>query len=771
MAKKTTAQKEETKDATEAAATATGKKPAKAKKASSKTCKSIEEVKKKFDIAASMKLNFGFDNFKGNQKHIIENVLAEKDTFVLMPTGGGKSLCYQLPALLMPGTAIVISPLIALMKNQVDAMRNFSDEDGIAHFINSSLNKAAIDEVKSDILSGKTKLLYVAPESLTKEENILFLRKLNISFYAVDEAHCISEWGHDFRPEYRRIRPIINEIGVRPVIALTATATPKVQHDIQKNLGMMKATVFSSSFNRPNLYYEVRPKTNDIEKDIIKFIKQNEGKSGIIYCLSRKEVEKFAEILQANNIKALAYHAGMDSQVRSANQDAFLMEEVDVIVATIAFGMGIDKPDVRYVIHYDIPKSLEGYYQETGRAGRDGGEGLCLAFYSSKDLQKLEKFLQGKPVVEQEIGKQLLLETAAYAETALCRRKVLLHYFGEKYEEDNCCNCDNCLKPKKMIEAKEFLLTVLEAISALKENFKAEYVVDVLMGKDTSDIVSYHHNELEVYGTGDDENERLWMAIIRQALIAGYIEKDIENYGLLKISKKGREFVHNPVSFMVVKDHEFDDDDDGDDVPLQSGASCAVDPELFAIMKDLRKKMSKKLEVPPYVIFQDPSLEAMATTYPVTVDELQNIPGVGAGKAKRYGKEFVEIIKKYVEENEIERPEDLRVRTIANKSKLKVWIVQSIDRKVALDDIAISKGLEFDELLDEIETIVYSGTRLNIDYFINEVIDEDHIAEIYQYFKESETDSLETAINELGGDYTEEEIRLIRIKFISELAN
>ncbi|MDR1813730.1 MAG: DNA helicase RecQ [Tannerella sp.] len=718
-----------------------------------------------------MKLNFGFDNFKGNQKHIIENVLAEKDTFVLMPTGGGKSLCYQLPALLMPGTAIVISPLIALMKNQVDAMRNFSDEDGIAHFINSSLNKAAIDEVKSDILSGKTKLLYVAPESLTKEENILFLRKLNISFYAVDEAHCISEWGHDFRPEYRRIRPIINEIGVRPVIALTATATPKVQHDIQKNLGMMKATVFSSSFNRPNLYYEVRPKTNDIEKDIIKFIKQNEGKSGIIYCLSRKEVEKFAEILQANNIKALAYHAGMDSQVRSANQDAFLMEEVDVIVATIAFGMGIDKPDVRYVIHYDIPKSLEGYYQETGRAGRDGGEGLCLAFYSSKDLQKLEKFLQGKPVVEQEIGKQLLLETAAYAETALCRRKVLLHYFGEKYEEDNCCNCDNCLKPKKMIEAKEFLLTVLEAISALKENFKAEYVVDVLMGKDTSDIVSYHHNELEVYGTGDDENERLWMAIIRQALIAGYIEKDIENYGLLKISKKGREFVHNPVSFMVVKDHEFDDDDDGDDVPLQSGASCAVDPELFAIMKDLRKKMSKKLEVPPYVIFQDPSLEAMATTYPVTVDELQNIPGVGAGKAKRYGKEFVEIIKKYVEENEIERPEDLRVRTIANKSKLKVWIVQSIDRKVALDDIAISKGLEFDELLDEIETIVYSGTRLNIDYFINEVIDEDHIAEIYQYFKESETDSLETAIKELGGDYTEEEIRLIRIKFISELAN
>ena len=728
-------------------------------------------VANKDNIAEALKLHFGFDSFKGNQHDIIKNVLDEKDTFVLMPTGGGKSLCYQLPALLMSGTALVISPLIALMKNQVDAMRNFSDEDGIAHFINSSLNKAAIDEVKSDILSGKTKLLYVAPESLTKEENIEFLRNIEISFYAVDEAHCISEWGHDFRPEYRRIRPIINEIGTRPMIALTATATPKVQHDIQKNLGMAKATVFSSSFNRSNLYYEVRPKTINIDRDIIKFVKANEGKSGIVYCLSRKEVEKFAEILMANGIKARAYHAGMESQVRSANQDAFLMEEVDVIVATIAFGMGIDKPDVRYVIHYDIPKSLEGYYQETGRSGRDGGEGICLAFYSNKDLQKLEKFLQGKPIVEQEIGKQLLLETAAYAETAVCRRKVLLHYFGEKFNEGNCSNCDNCLKPKKLMEAKESLQTLLEAIGALREKYKADYVVNVLVGRETSDIVSYKHNELEAFGSGEEEGDKLWLAIIRQALIAGYIEKDIENYGLLKLTQKGLAFMKKPESFMVVKDNEFDDDEDNDEMPVHSGASCAVDPELFSIMKDLRKKVAKKLEIPPYVIFQDPSLEAMATTYPITVDELQNIPGVGAGKAKRYGKDFVDLIKKYVEENEIIRPEDLRVRTVANKSKLKVWIVQSIDRKVALDDIAISKGLEFEELLDEIETIVYAGTHINIDYFINDVMDEDHIEDIYQYFKESETDLLEEAIKELGSEYTEEEIRLVRIKFLSELAN
>ena len=724
---------------------------------------------KKDILTEALKKHFGFDTFKGNQKAIIENVLAGKDTFVLMPTGGGKSLCYQLPSLMMEGTAIVVSPLIALMKNQVDAMRNFSEEDGVAHFINSSLSKSAIDQVKEDILSGKTKLLYVAPESLTKEENVGFLRQVKISFYAVDEAHCISEWGHDFRPEYRRIRPIINEIGKRPLIALTATATPKVQHDIQKNLGMSDAAVFKSSFNRVNLYYEVRPKTANIDRDIIKYIKANEGKSGIIYCLSRKKVEEFADILKANGIRALAYHAGMDSQVRSANQDAFLMEKVDVIVATIAFGMGIDKPDVRYVIHYDIPKSLEGYYQETGRAGRDGGEGRCIAFYSNKDLQKLEKFMQGKPVAEQEIGKQLLLETAAYAETSVCRRKVLLHYFGEEYHEDNCGNCDNCLNPKKQVEAKELLSAVLDVISTLKEKFKAEYIVNMLVGNETSEIQSYKHNELDVFGSGQDQDEKTWNAVIRQALIAGYLAKDIENYGLLKITSKGKDFIKKPVSFKITEDNEFAEEEE--EVPIRGGASCAVDPTLYSMMKDLRKKMSKRLSVPPFVIFQDPSLEAMATTYPITLEELQNIPGVGAGKAKRYGAEFVALIKKHVEENEIERPEDLRVRTVANKSKLKVWIVQSIDRKVALDDIAVSKGLEFSELLDEIEAIVYSGTRINIDYFLNDVMDEDHVEDIYEYFKDSETDDLEEAIEELGGDYTEDEIRLVRIKFLSEMAN
>ena len=724
---------------------------------------------KKDYLTEELKKHFGFDTFKGNQKAIIENVLAGKDTFVLMPTGGGKSLCYQLPSLLMEGTAIVISPLIALMKNQVDAMRNFSEEDGVAHFINSSLNKSAIEQVKSDILVGRTKLLYVAPESLTKEEYVEFLRQVKISFYAVDEAHCISEWGHDFRPEYRRIRPIINEIGKRPLIALTATATPKVQHDIQKNLGMTDAIVFKSSFNRPNLYYEVRPKTNNIDRDIIKFIKANEGKSGIVYCLSRKKVEEFADILKANGIKALPYHAGMDSQMRSANQDAFLMEKVDVIVATIAFGMGIDKPDVRYVIHYDIPKSLEGYYQETGRAGRDGGEGHCLAFYAYKDLQKLEKFMQGKPVAEQEIGKQLLLETAAYAETSVCRRKVLLHYFGEEYTEENCGSCDNCLNPKKQVEAKELLTAVLEVISTLKEKFKADYIVNMLVGNETSEIQSYKHNELEIFGSGQDEDDKTWNAVIRQALIAGYLMKDIENYGLLKITPKGKDFMKNPVSFKITEDNEFEGEEE--ETPVRGGAACAVDPVLYSMMKDLRKKVSKRLGVPPFVVFQDPSLEAMATTYPVTLEELQNIPGVGAGKAKRYGKEFVELIKRHVEENEIERPEDLRVRTVANKSKLKVWIVQSIDRKVALDDIAMSKGLEFSELLDEIEAIVYSGTRINIDYFLNDVVDEEHIEDIYEYFKDSETDDLEEAIEELGGDYTEDEIRLVRIKFLSELAN
>ena len=724
---------------------------------------------KEVNLTEELKRNFAFDTFKGNQEAIIRNLLAGNDTFVLMPTGGGKSLCYQLPSLILDGTAIVISPLIALMKNQVDAMRNFSAEDGVAHFINSSLNKTAIDQVKTDILSGKTKLLYVAPESLTKEENIDFLKQVNVSFYAVDEAHCISEWGHDFRPEYRRIRPIINEIGVRPVIALTATATPKVQHDIQKNLGMLEATVFKSSFNRPNLYYEVRPKTANIDKDIIKYIKSQEGKSGIIYCLSRKKVEELAELLQVNGIRALPYHAGMDSATRTQNQDAFLLEKIDVIVATIAFGMGIDKPDVRYVIHYDIPKSLEGYYQETGRAGRDGGEGQCITFYINKDLQKLEKFMQGKPIAEQEIGKQLLLETAAYAESSLCRRKILLHYFGEEYEEDNCGNCDNCLNPKKQVEAKDQLCAVLETIIALKEKFKAEYVIDVLLGKETSQILSYQHEDLEVFGSGQGEDERTWNAVIRQALIAGYIGKDIENYGLLKVTKAGHAFLKNPVSFKIVKDVDFDEVEE--EVPMKGGASCAVDPELYSILKDLRKKIAKRLELPPYVIFQDPSLEAMATTYPITIEELQNIPGVGAGKAKRYGEEFVKVIKAHVEENEIERPEDLRVRTVANKSKLKVSIIQAIDRKIALDELAESKGLEFGELLDEIEAIVYSGTKINIDYFLHEIMDDEHIDDIFDYFKESESDSLEDAIEEFGMEYSEEEIRLIRIKFLSEMGN
>lgn len=724
---------------------------------------------KEVNLTEELKRNFGFDTFKGNQEAIIRNLLAGNDTFVLMPTGGGKSLCYQLPSLILDGTAIVISPLIALMKNQVDAMRNFSAEDGVAHFINSSLNKTAIDQVKTDILSGKTKLLYVAPESLTKEENIDFLKQVNVSFYAVDEAHCISEWGHDFRPEYRRIRPIINEIGVRPVIALTATATPKVQHDIQKNLGMLEATVFKSSFNRPNLYYEVRPKTANIDKDIIKYIKLQEGKSGIIYCLSRKKVEELAELLQVNGIRALPYHAGMDSATRTQNQDAFLLEKIDVIVATIAFGMGIDKPDVRYVIHYDIPKSLEGYYQETGRAGRDGGEGQCITFYINKDLQKLEKFMQGKPIAEQEIGKQLLLETAAYAESSLCRRKILLHYFGEEYEEDNCGNCDNCLNPKKQVEAKDQLCAVLETIIALKEKFKAEYVIDVLLGKETSQILSYQHEDLEVFGSGQGEDDRTWNAVIRQALIAGYIGKDIENYGLLKVTKAGHAFLKNPVSFKIVKDVDFDEVEE--EVPMKGGASCAVDPELYSILKDLRKKIAKRLELPPYVIFQDPSLEAMATTYPITIEELQNIPGVGAGKAKRYGEEFVKVIKAHVEENEIERPEDLRVRTVANKSKLKVSIIQAIDRKIALDELAESKGLEFGELLDEIEAIVYSGTKINIDYFLHEIMDDEHIDDIFDYFKESESDSLEDAIEEFGMEYSEEEIRLIRIKFLSEMGN
>ena len=720
------------------------------------------------NLTAELKKYFGFDKFKGDQEAIVRNVLEGRDTFVLMPTGGGKSLCYQLPSLLMEGTAIVISPLIALMKNQVDFMNGLSEEEGVAHYLNSSLNKAAIDRVKKDIVSGKTKLLYVAPESLTKEDNVEFLKTVKISFYAVDEAHCISEWGHDFRPEYRRIRPIVNEIGQAPVIALTATATDKVRTDIKKNLGIVEADEFKSSFNRPNLYYEIRSKTKDVDKDIIKFIRQHSGKSGIIYCLSRKKVEELAAILKANDIKAAAYHAGLDSNTRSQTQDDFLMERIDVIVATIAFGMGIDKPDVRFVIHYDIPKSLEGYYQETGRAGRDGGEGICLAFYSYKDLQKLDKFMEGKPVAEQDIGRQLLQETAAYAETSVCRRKMLLHYFGEQYNKDNCGNCDNCLHPRKKIEAMNQMVIALKAIIAIKENFRADYVVDFITGKETNEILAHKHQNLEEFGSGEDENEKIWNPLLRQAVIAGYLKKDVENYGLLKITSDGKKFIKNPKSFEIVEDKEFDDD-----YPEEGGeTTSALDPTLCAMLRDLRKKVSKQMERPPYVIFQDVSIDQMATDYPVSLEELKSIQGVGEGKIKQpYAKEFVNLIKNYCEENDIVRQADLRVRTVAKKSMLKVSIIQGIDRQIALDDIANAKGIDFDEMLDEVEAIVYSGTKLNIDYFLEEVMDEEHVDDIYDYFLDSDTDDLETAIEELGEDYSEDEIRLVRIKFISEMAN
>lgn len=726
----------------------------------------------KTELTKALKEHFGFDKFKGQQEAIIQSVLDGHDTFVLMPTGGGKSLCYQLPALIMEGTAVVISPLIALMKNQVDAMRRFANDDSIAHFLNSSLNKAAIEEVKEDIRNGKTKILYVAPESLNKDENIEFLRNNKISFYAIDEAHCISEWGHDFRPEYRRIKPIIEKIGVAPVIALTATATPKVQLDIQKTLGMTDATTFRSSFNRQNLYYEVRQKTDNVEKDIIKFIKNNPGKSGIIYCLSRKKVEDLAETLRLNDISALAYHAGMDGAIRSENQDKFLMEDVDVIVATIAFGMGIDKPDVRYVIHYDIPKSLEGYYQETGRAGRDGGEGRCIAFYNQKDLQKLEKFTQDKPVSEQEIGKQLIAETAAYAESTMCRRRLLLHYFGENYAEDNCGNCDNCLNPKKKVEAQDLLCAVIETIIATKEKFKSDVIIDVLTGRESADVKAYNLTELELFDSTSDEEKEILPAVIRQAMINKYIEKEIENYGVLKVTPAGKKFLAKPSSFKVSKDNDFNEEQE--EAPQMSSGSCAVDPALFGLLKDLRKKIAKEENLPPYVIFQDPSLEAMATTYPINLEELQNIPGVGSGKVeKKYAQEFVDLIRKHVRDNDIERPEDLRVRTIANKSKLKIEIIQAIDRKVALDDLAESKGMDFFDLLNEIDAIVYSGTKLNIDYFLEEVMDHEVIDEIFDYFKnESESDDVETALRELGeDDYSEEEVRLVRIKFLSDISN
>ena len=712
---------------------------------------------------------FGFDRFKGQQEEVINSILDRNDTFVLMPTGGGKSLCYQLPALMQEGTAIVISPLIALMKNQVDAIRSFSTEDGVAHFLNSSLTKTAIQKVKEDISRGHTKLLYVAPESLTKLENIDFLKGIKISFYAIDEAHCISEWGHDFRPEYRRIRPIVNEIGQAPIMALTATATPKVQHDIQKNLGMQNAMVFKSSFNRPNLYYEIRPK-NKAKGQIIRMIKSNPAKSGIIYCLSRKKVEEIAELLQVNGIKALAYHAGMDSATRSANQDKFLMEESDVIVATIAFGMGIDKPDVRFVIHYDIPKSLEGYYQETGRAGRDGGEGKCITFYSYKDIQKLEKFMQGKPVAEQEIGQQLLLDTVAFAESSLCRRTILLHYFGEKYETENCGFCDNCLNPKEQMEGRDLVIQALKAVVEVKEQCKGEHLVNILIGLENATVKSFSHDTLDIFGEGDEYDDKIWNAVFRQSIIAGFLHKDIENYGVLKLTDLGKEFLAHPRSFMIVKNHDYESAEESDDIP--QGGQAAGDPELFAILKDLRKKVAAKQKLPPFVIFQDPSLSDMSIQYPTTVEELQGIIGVGQGKAQRYGKPFVELIKQYVEEKGIERAQDMVVRSVANKSKNKVYIIQNIDRKLALNEIAEAKGMSLDELLTELEAIVNSGTKINIDYYIDDVMDEDQVDDIYRYFREdAESDSMEEALAEFGDDYEAEEIRMVRIKFLAEMGN
>jgi ATP-dependent DNA helicase RecQ len=730
----------------------------------------MTEEKLLYDV---LKKVFGFDTFKGSQEEVIKSVLDQKDTFVIMPTGGGKSLCYQLPALIQEGTAIIVSPLIALMKNQVDSMRSFGTEEEVAQFMNSSLSRAEIQQVKKDITGGKTKLLYVAPETITKEENIEFLKNIKISFYAIDEAHCISEWGHDFRPEYRRLRPIINAIGQDvPVIALTATATPKVQQDIQKNLGMMNAAVFKSSFNRPNLYYEVRPKNKTVVKDVIKYIKTHPGKSGIVYCLSRKRVEELAETLVLNGIKALPYHAGLDASVRRQNQDHFLMEEADVIVATIAFGMGIDKPDVRYVIHFDMPKSLEGYYQETGRAGRDDGEGNCIAFYSYDDILKLEKFLKGKSVAEQEVAKHLLFETVSYSESSVCRRKQLLHYFGEEYKEDNCTNCDNCLHPKKKFEGKQFVKLALQAVVAVKEQVKQKHLINVLLGKNTTLVKQYKHNRLDVFGKGADRDEKLWNAVIRQCQIDRLLLKDIENYGILTMTERGHKYLKQPWSVMLVDDHDYDNPEEDEFISEAGSKGHTADKTLFAMLKDLRKEIARKEELPPFVIFQDPSLEDMAIQYPVTQDELLQITGVGSGKARKYGKPFLELIKDYVEEHEIIRPMDMVVKSVINKSGLKVYIIQSIDRKISLEDIATAKNLSFEELITELERIVSAGTRIDIKYYIDEAVDPYHQEEIFDYFRSAESDSIEDALQELGEDeYSEEEIRLMRITFMSELGN
>ena len=721
-----------------------------------------------------LKKYFGFNTFKGEQEKVIASLLGGSDTFVIMPTGGGKSLCYQLPALICSGTAIIVSPLIALMKNQVDAIRGVSTNQGIAHFYNSSLTKTEAKQVKEDVTNGVTKLLYVAPESLTKDENIEFLKSIEISFFGIDEAHCISEWGHDFRPEYRRLRTIIEAIDRVPIIALTATATPKVQEDIQKNLGMTKANVFKASFNRENLYYEIRPK-KDVKKEIIRFVKQHTGKSGIIYCLSRKKVEEIAELLQVNGINALPYHAGLDSSTRAKHQDMFLMEDADVIVATIAFGMGIDKPDVRFVLHHDIPKSLESYYQETGRAGRDGGEGICVAFYSYKDIEKLEKFLHGKPVAELEIGLQLIFEMVSYSETAVCRRKQLLHYFGEHYDETPCKEngmCDNCSHPKEKFEGKEDVKILLEAITGLNEVFKAKYVAHFVAGSDSSDIKAFNHENHELFGSGKAEgkDDKYWEAIIRQCIIEGLIIKEIENYGVLKISEKGKAFIKNPYSIKLVKAHDYSDVDDGDIVVPQKGGGAA-DETLFNILKDLRKSIAKEKKLPPYVIFQDPSLEDMATRYPITMDELTNISGVGQGKAEKFGEEFLEVIERYVEDNDIERPLDMVVKSVVNKSGLKVYVIQSIDRKIPIEDIAKAKGKSVDDILTEIEHIVLSGTKVNMDYYLNEEVDEADQEEVFEYFMEAESDDIEDALEEFEESFSEEEMRLLRIKFLSEVAN